>query len=504
MLARPTFLSLNCRSLALALLAILVIAGGCNRSPNANRAVSAAPQKSRQELAAEHYQVGLKLSDEGKLDDAIDEFTTAIRMNPSDSQAYLSRGKAFVAKGLPNLGVDDFTASLHITPDVHEAVLARAQALLTAERPTEAVEDGRLAVRLDPNSAKSYDTLGLAYTRAKRHEYELAVTCFQEATRLDPKLASRSKTQIAQAYYDLAMDLDRQGQTTEAEVAFAEAKQRDPKFDAAYEQFKHAETVIDGDGSSRYEVGYRGGLAATTPPNAKAVELENQANELLNQQEYDKAIECYTEALRQDHRYAAAWFGRGKAFLEHGFPDTAVDDLNVAVGLSSSPVDVLFERGRAYSAWGKHYIAIQDFTEVIRRRPSYTDAYFERGRAHLANRSYDRALADFSEAEKREPELTSTIKPLIADAYRGRAQDKLIGEDFEGSIRDLNESIRLEPKVAASYRVRGIAFARLGKWNIAMANYQRAIKLDPDAERYRLRDEMASAEQHLSESANAK
>jgi tetratricopeptide (TPR) repeat protein len=178
--------------------------------------------------------------------------------------------------------------------------------------------------------------------------------------------------------------------------------------------------------------------------------------------------------------------------------------LNVAINFTKKPADVLLDRGKAYAALGKQYIAIQDFTDAIRRKPAFVQAYFERGKAHLASRSYDRALADFSETVKRDPERTGFVTPLIADVYRGRAQDKLIAEDFAGALADVNEALRLQPNDASGYGLRGIIYSRQGKWSTAMANYRRAIQLDPDRERFRLRDQMEIAEQNLAASAKAR
>jgi tetratricopeptide (TPR) repeat protein len=485
--------------------ALLPLAAGCNRFEKASKASANGEQrKSKSQEAEEHQLQGLALAKEGKLDDAIEQYTLAIDIDPLHSQAYLARGKAFVAKGFPDLGVDDFTSSLRITPGVHDAVLSRAEAQLTLKRPNEAIDDARLAVRLNPRSAASYDALGTSYVESRGHYYDLAIAAFQEATRLDPQLAAKANTQIAQAFFDSAVHLDRQGESAEAQRAFAEAEQRDPKFTLAHEQYQQARTALRSTDVQRYEVGYRGGIRQATQPDAKTLELVEQAKAMFEAKDYDNAIERYTEALRLDSRLGDAWFGRGQAFLAQGFPDTAVDDLNVAINFTNKPAEVLLERGRAYAAMGKQYIAIQDFTDAIRRKPAFVQAYFDRGKAHLASRSYDRALADFNETVKRDPERTAVITPLIADVYRGRAQDKLIGEDFAGALADVNESIRLQPKDASSYGLRGIVYSREGKWSTAMANYQRAIQLDPDRERFRLRDQIEIAEQNLAASAQAR
>ena len=454
------------------------------------------------EQAIQEHQSGLKLRSENKLDGALEAFTKAIALDPTNDRYFFDRGQTFVAKGFPDLAADDFTAALRLNPTAHDAVLARAETWLALGQPTDAVEDGRLAVRLNPASAESYRALGLAYSRSKHHEYEQAIACLNEAAKLDPQLSAIASSEIAKSYFNWAVALNRQGKLIESESAFAEAKQRDPKFADDYEAFKKSRMDSTVPGPVRHEVAFRGGLN-TSPVihDAKAVELEQQATELLHKKDYVAAIEKFTESLKLDDANFAAWFGRGKAFLEHGFPDTAVDDFNTALNFTSQPANVLFARGQAYAAQNKQFIAVQDFTEAIRLKPTFPEAYFERGRAHLASRYYDRALADLQEAAKRDPKLAQAAKPLISKAYRGRADDKLIAENFAGTIRDLNESLKMEPKLAATYHVRGVAYAKLGKWSAALADYQRAIQLNPDLETHRLKDEIEEAEKNLSAAA---
>jgi tetratricopeptide (TPR) repeat protein len=50
---------------------------------------------------------------------------------------------------------------------------------------------------------------------------------------------------------------------------------------------------------------------------------------------------------------------------------------------------------------------------------------------------------------------------------------------LEKAIADYDEAIRLDPKQAAAHANRGIAWQKLGRYDIASADWKEAIRLDP-------------------------
>ena len=46
-------------------------------------------------VAQEHYFIGLTHAEEGRFDQAIDEFTEAIHLNPKSAESYYNRGRAY-------------------------------------------------------------------------------------------------------------------------------------------------------------------------------------------------------------------------------------------------------------------------------------------------------------------------------------------------------------------------------------------------------------------------
>jgi tetratricopeptide (TPR) repeat protein len=159
------------------------------------------------------------------------------------------------------------------------------------------------------------------------------------------------------------------------------------------------------------------------------------AQKLADEQNYDAAIDEYTEALavmRAQSRVVATesvdadvLFQRGVAYLKQGFPDTAAADFSEVLRMRPDFGPAYAKRGEAYAKLGDLYKAVRDCTDAMRYEPECAVAYRYRGQCYVARGQFDRAVADLDQAVTIDPTLTSELKPLEARAYR------LWGEQLE-------------------------------------------------------------------------
>ena len=61
---------------------------------------------------------------------------------------------------------------------------------------------------------------------------------------------------------------------------------------------------------------------------------------------------------------------------------------------------------------------------------------------------------------------------------RGDTYDKL--GQYQLAIEDFNKAISLKPDYANAYYNRGIAYVKLGQYQLAIEDYNKAISLKPD------------------------
>lgn len=85
----------------------------------------------------------------GKNDEAIADYTKAIALDPADDELYLIRGVAYSLKGLTDEAILDYSRAIAINPRNADAYFNRAQAYEAKNMNDQAVEDYRVAARLN-------------------------------------------------------------------------------------------------------------------------------------------------------------------------------------------------------------------------------------------------------------------------------------------------------------------------------------------------------------------
>ena len=142
-------------------------------------------------LALTYYERGLAIwrqGDKARFDEAIADFSTAIRLIPSDFLAWRSRAMLWFAKQDYRKAIDDFDEAIRLQPDDVTAHNNRGFAYESVGEFGLAIADFNLAIRLQPQSAPAYAGRGLAWLN--RGEYDLAIADLNEAVRLQPDYAA--------------------------------------------------------------------------------------------------------------------------------------------------------------------------------------------------------------------------------------------------------------------------------------------------------------------------
>lgn len=85
----------------------------------------------------------------GKQDEAIADYTQAIALDPTDGELYLIRGVAYSLKGLNDEAIRDYSRAIAIDPHNGDAHFNRAQAYEAKNMNDKAIEDYRIAARLN-------------------------------------------------------------------------------------------------------------------------------------------------------------------------------------------------------------------------------------------------------------------------------------------------------------------------------------------------------------------
>jgi tetratricopeptide (TPR) repeat protein len=213
-----------------------------------------------------HFNYATALQDAGRADEAAEEFSTALRLNPSSAKAHVNLAGILLGKGKLEDAHTHFAEALRIDPNNAEYHSGFAYVLEQLGRPKEAAAECETAVRLAPKSAQARYSYG-AFLE-KRGKIEDAVAQYREAVQADPHFvnahidlasalfvkgdlqgakthyqeATRLEPKLAQPHNYLGKVFMREGNVSEAIVQFEEALRLHPDFPEARENLRLAQT----------------------------------------------------------------------------------------------------------------------------------------------------------------------------------------------------------------------------------------------------------------------
>jgi len=131
-----------------------------------------------------HFYLGHALDQQGKLDEAIAEYQKAIRFKPMQEQTHLFYGAALAKQGKPEQAAAHYLAAIKLNPQSAVAHNNLAKLLHAQGRLDEAIQHYSVAVESDPGLAQAHNNLGVLLLQKGR--VAEGVAQLREAVRLKP------------------------------------------------------------------------------------------------------------------------------------------------------------------------------------------------------------------------------------------------------------------------------------------------------------------------------
>lgn len=204
----------------------------------------------------------------------------------------------------------------------------------------------------------------------------------------------------------------------------------------------------------------------------KPSEQEERGKEYLGAEEYDRALESFSQALKNDPSNARLYYLRGITYSWLEDYDNALIDLDRAIKHKPKYTEAYYERGMAHLNLGNYGLAGDDFDQALKLDEDYADAYAGRSWMHYLLDEYTEALQDADQAIK--------LDKRAVDAYHVRGLIHLNTGKYDQAIDAFSEAIKLEPASASAYNRRGQAYHSQGEWDKALQDYDQALKLEPE------------------------
>lgn len=230
----------------------------------------------------------------------------AIRLNPSDPDLYMRRGKVYVSLFKPLQAVTDFSEAIRLTPhDPSDALRTRAMVLFKAGGVSDALDDLNRAIAHNPKSAKAHMARGIVL--ASKGGLAAGLADLDKAVALAPN--------DAEVHFNRGNVLLLNGRLQDAFKQFGRAVELDPKL---------ADAFVN-----------RGGILMQAGRLDEALEQLNQAltinpdieNAYMNRakiylarKEKNLAMADYGRVLKLNHQNKVALYERGMLLEEFGIP----------------------------------------------------------------------------------------------------------------------------------------------------------------------------------------
>lgn len=161
--------------------------------------------------------------------------------------------------------------------------------------------------------------------------------------------------------------------------------------------------------------------------------------------------------------------------------DERIRGCSVIARRTEEPADrratAYYRRGNAYDSGYRRYAdAVADYTEAIRHNPQLAEAYLNRGLAYAQLHQYDKVVPDLDAGLRL---ISDKNQEWLYHVYRERGLARARAGDLDGAIADHSDEIRLTPRFADGRLHRAAAYSAKGDTAKALADLTDAIRIEP-------------------------
>ncbi len=463
------------------------------------------------------YDAGMKLLEEEKYEEAIDEFSKAtaddtfaeaflgqgdaLRLledyqaailsytkardrNPDLPRAHFGMGMCHVELRQPDLAMNSFMNALDLDRRDPEIAANLGKLYLDFGQLQNALRTLDTAIELDPNNAEVYSDRGVAYSQLRQTDEGIAD--LEKSIELDPENFETyfrlSNVYLFLEEYDNAIE-----SLTNTIKYYEPEESTDPdifitgyivRADAAM-KLAGEETTPEEEREQLYENVLLDAQAVLDeypdkfPESGNALYYKGRALRMLLR--YGEAIKMLTDAIQMvpggDASYLGeAYLKRGICWLNQQEPDLARRDFEQAASLNYEDPLPYFWVGLTHAQEEEYRKAIDSYGDSIAKNSGQTSAYVNRGLAYMQEEDYQKAVDNFNEA--------ILLEPTESEHFYKRGVAYMWMEDYEKAFNSFELAVLYNGKHAKAFRGGAIALRKLDRGNLAEQYENSAAELE--------------------------
>ena len=276
---------------------------------------------------------------------AIENFTQALKLNPSNAHLYYFRGLAETKVKYYQGAIEDFTQAISLNPQYIDAYYQRGHIYYSLGGSQKAIEDYRKIISLNPNEVLAYLYRGII--RNTQGQIQAAIDNYNQALYIKPD--------FTEAYLHRGISFDRLGDLYRAIENYNQALRIYPEFTEVYG---------------------RRGLAYHRLGN------------------YQEALKDYSQVVLMNPEDAQIYYYRGLIYENLSEYLKALEDYDQALKINPAFAEVYHNRGSILYNLGNYQEALENLNALLRINPDNAQAYNQRSTVRAALKDYQGAMED--------------------------------------------------------------------------------------------------------------
>ena len=410
------------------------------------------------------YQAQMQISD-GDVNDAAQKLETVIKNSPKNSEGHYALGVAYEKLGYVERAESEWREALRLKPDMLDAARALAAAAMRQGDANTLDEASTQLIVLRPGSPEGYALRALA--NLNRKHYGEAEADIRKAIAIAPGSAfgyvQLGNLKLAQKQYD------------DAARAYQDALNRNPDSVDALRGLMNTRV---GQNQPDKAIASANLQISKSPNNSGFYDLLGTAL-FFNKRELPAAQAALAKSVSLDRRNSDALAKLCEVQATKGDIDQAIATAKQGLGDNPRNADLYVLLGRFYESKSDAQQAEASYRSALNLNPQHPLASNNLARLMLqTGGNLDVALSLAQTARRGMPNSPSAADTLAWIDYQKGA--------YQSAIGLLQEALSLQDKVRAPddpyihYHL-GMAYAKSGQTALARQQFERAIKLNPNA-----------------------
>lgn len=203
-----------------------------------------------------------------------------------------------------------------------------------------------------------------------------------------------------------------------------------------------------------------------------ATALFSQAVSYHQNNELEKAVECYRKTIEAAPESAEAYYNIGVIRYGQMLWEASIKEFKKVLELKPDFADAAFNLAAAYKEAGQYQHAAQAYQRVVQLKPNLPDAFFYQGICHLKLGQVQAAIGAFEQASRLDAD-----NPLY---WFHLAEANLLNQSHSEAVDCYRRAVDLKPDWDSAHHNLAVALRIQGKMDDAIAHLKLAVGVNPD------------------------